>query len=174
MRNALCRNRISMGIAAAFFGLSCFFGSAFAAPKVAHEPVEIVTEIYRVAAGPNRKYEGTSAIENRQVRKLYLSKSLVAALVAMKKREKDGVILDFDPITNSQDPSVKNLTIAQESKADAKAVVAAKFFSFDEKEPSIVRYDFIKDGADWRIDEITGQRGGDKTQAWSLRKVISE
>lgn len=174
MRNALCRNKISMGIAAALFGLCYFMSSAFAAPKVAHEPVEIVTEIYRVAAGPNGKYEGASAIENRQVRKLYLSKSLVAALVAMKKREKDGPILDFDPITNSQDPSVKNLSITQESLTDAKSVVAAKFFSFDEKEPSIVRYDFIKDGADWRIDEITGQRGGDKTQAWSLRKVITE
>jgi hypothetical protein len=173
MRNALCRNRISMGIAAAFLGL-CFVSSAFAAPKVAHEPVEIVTEIYRVAAGPNGKYEGQSAIENKQVRKQYFSKSLVAALVAMKKREKDGPILDFDPITNSQDPSVKNLSITQESKTDTKAVVVAKFFSFDEKEPSIVRYDFIKDGADWKIDEITGQRGGDKTQAWSLRKVISE
>jgi hypothetical protein len=163
-----------MGIAAAFLGL-CFVGSALAASaKVAHEPAEIVTEIYRIAAGPNGKYEGASAIENKQVRKLYLSKSLVAALVAMKKREKDGPILDFDPITNSQDPSVKNLSVTQESKTDAKAVVAAKFFSFDEKEPSIVRYDFVKDGADWKIDEMEGQRGGDKTQAWSLRKVISE
>ncbi len=173
MRKVLCRN----GILAALLGLTYFAASAVMAappPKIAHEPVEIVTEIYRIAAGPNGKYDGQSAIENKQVRKLYLSKSLVAALVAMKKREKDGVILDFDPITNSQDPSVKNLTIAEQSKTDAKAIVAAKFFSFEEKEPSIVRYEFVNTGADWKIDEITGQRGGDKTQAWSLRKIISE
>lgn len=167
---------VRAALIAGFIGLSFFANAAQAATpaKIAHEPAEIVTEIYRIAAGPNGKYEGQSAIEDKQVRKFYLSKSLVAALVAMRKREKDGVILDFDPITNSQDPSVKNLTIAEESKTDAKAVVAAKFFSFDEKEPSVVRYEFVKAGADWKIDEITGQRGGDKTQEWSLRKVISE
>lgn len=172
MRKLLCRN----GILAALLGVAYFVASAaMAAPaKIVHEPVEIVTEIYRVAAGADGKYDGPSAVDDEALRKLYLSKSLVAALVAMEKRAKDGPILDFDPISNSQDPSVKNLSITQESKTDAKAVVAAKFFSFEEKEPSIVRYDFIKVGADWKIDDVEGQRGGDKTPAWSLRKIISE
>ena len=45
--------------------------------------------------------------------------------------------------------------------------VAAAFTSYDEK--NIVRYDFLKDGTAWKIDDMRGESGTDK---WSLREII--
>jgi hypothetical protein len=138
-----------------------------------HEPTEIVTEIYRVAAGPKGDYSESAAFEDKQIRALYFSKSLRAAVIAMemKSRKTEDVILDFDPITSSQDPSVKNLSITEESRTGSKVTVAAQFwYSLEDKVPIIVRYDFIKEGPDWKLDEIRGK--SDKEPMWSLRKII--
>src|SRR5262249_16130463 len=132
---------------------------------------DIVEKIYKVSAGPDGKYQSASAFSDNGIRKRYFSKALLAQILRMEKKSArdNEPILDFDPITNSQDPDVKDLTITVESRAPAKPVVAAKFFSFDDKQPSIVRYDFVLENATWRIDEIRGEHGTDK---WSLRDII--
>ena len=134
-------------------------------------PKDVVIEIYHIAAGPKGDYQTPSAIDDKQVRK-HMSKALLAAKKAMDARSEklNEPILDFDPVTNSQDPSVRNLSVDVESRDAAKTVVAARFDSEGAKAPNIVRYIFVRDGETWKIDDLRGENGDDK---WDLRELMS-
>ena len=138
--------------------------SAFAAGET---PRDIVAMLYRVSAGKSGKYEGPSAFFDAKIRRANFSKSLLAALAALdrlsKKKNEPG--LDFDPITNSQDPSVKNLKITQ---TDAATVVAA-FQSEGAAKTTEVRYVFVEEGGGWRLDTMSGVAGD---EPWELRKLV--
>lgn len=136
-------------------------GAARAAGE--NSPSEVTTAIYRIYAGPNGD-DQTGNLDDRRVA-AYLSKSLRAALKAMDARSKrlDEPILDFDPVTDSQDPQVEKLAIAPEG--DAAAV--ATFFSGDVKH--VVRYSFVREGVAWKVDDISGGAGDDK---WDLREIV--
>ena len=141
-------------------GASLLAPSALAADAA---PADIVAEIYRIYAGPKGEYQSGS-IEDKRVAALF-TKSLRAALKAMDARSKkiNEPILDFDPVTDSQDPMVERLSIAPESDS----VVAASFYSGDVKH--VVRYVFAREDGAWRIDDIAGGAGDDK---WDLREII--
>ena len=100
----------------------------------------MTTAIYAIYAGPKGDYQ-TGNLDDKRVA-AYLSKSLRAALKAMDARSKklNEPILDFDPVTDSQDPQVEKLAIAG---GDTAAV--ATFFSGDVKH--VVRYSFVREGA---------------------------
>ena len=143
---------------------------ALAALAQEQSPKDQVVEIYHLAAGPKGDYLGPPAFEDKRVRK-HFTRSLLSADNAMdaRSRKSNEPILDFDPITNSQDPSVRNLSIAVESSDAAKTVVAA---SFDrERRPSrnVVRYVFAREGGAWRLDDMRGEEGDDK---WDLRELM--
>jgi hypothetical protein len=133
---------------------------AFAA--TAGDPRDIVAEIYRLYVGP--KGDITGSIDDKRV-SAFFTKSLRAALRAMNARSKrtNEPILDFDPVTDSQDPAVDRLSIAPESDS----VIAATFFSGEAKH--LVRYVFVREGGAWRIDDIAGGEGEGK---WDLREII--
>jgi hypothetical protein len=134
-------------------------------------PKDVVVAIYHIAAGPNGDYQVPSAIDDKQVRK-HFTKSLIAARNAMDARSKklNEPILDFDPVTNSQDPSVRNLAIDVESADAARTIVAARFESEGAKAQNVVRYVFVREAGAWRVDDITGENGPDK---WDLREVMN-
>lgn len=138
---------------------------------VAHEPRDIVVEIYRVAGGPDGNYDGPSALTDKKIRQLYFSKELTSALTAMDARsaKTKKPVLGFDPITNSQEPDVQNLDIDLESQKPDRIIVSAKFRSTSDS--SIVHYDFIKEGNAWKLDNIRGEIQGQSGQ-WSLRDII--
>ena len=91
---------------------------------------------------------------------------------AMDQRSKksDEPILDFDPVTNSQEPSVKNLSISIESADAAKTVVAAKFDSEGCSAPNVIRYIFVQEDKRWKLDDMTGVADDGK---WDLRDIMS-
>ena len=126
-------------------------------------PADIVSAIYRIYAGPKGDYQ-TGNLDDKRVA-VYLSKSLRAALKAMDARSKklNEPILDFDPVTDSQDPEVEKLTIAPEGDAAA----TATFFSGDVKH--VVRYSFVPEDGAWKVDDISGG-AGDET--FDLRDII--
>jgi hypothetical protein len=126
-------------------------------------PADVTTAIYRVYAGPKGDYQ-TGNLDDKRVA-AYLSKSLRAALKAMDARSKklNEPILDFDPVTDSQDPQVEKLAIAPEGDATA----VATFYSGDVKH--VVRYSFVREGDTWKVDDISGGAGDDK---WDLRDII--
>jgi hypothetical protein len=126
-------------------------------------PVDVVTALYHLYAGPKGDYSSVS-FDDRRVAALF-TKSLRDAMKAMYARSKKSgdVILDFDPVTDSQDPAVDRLSIASESES----VVVATFYSRDDKR--VVRYVFKNEGGAWRIDDLSGGQGADK---WDLRDII--
>jgi len=142
--------------------------AAAAAPGVAlaagdSSPVDVTTAIYHIYAGPKGDYQ-TGNLDDKGV-VVYLSKSLRAALKAMdaRSRKLNEPILDFDPVTDSQDPQVEKLAIAAEGDTAA----TATFFSGDVKH--VVRYSFVREGDAWKVDDISGGAGDEK---WDLRDII--
>ena len=82
--------------------------------------------------------------------------------------------IDFDPVTNSQDPDVKSFKVAAEKLEADKAVIAVTITGHTARaKPSdeIVRYNFVRDDGKWKIDDISGTVDG---EAWSIRDMLSE
>jgi len=141
-----------------------------AGPGPAASPLEIVQKIYAASAGKDGKYQGASGFDDKGIRRLYFSKSLLAALRHADdlSKKRDEPVIDFDPVLNTQEePDVKSLDIKLESETPTQSVVAAAFINNDEQ--NIVRYEFIKQGSAWKLDDMRGERGDDK---WSLRGMI--
>ena len=136
-------------------------------------PVQIVTLIYKQSAGKSGKYDVPSAFNSRSIRARYFSKAFLKDVTSAEalSRKLNEPILDFDPVTNSQEPSVNKLQITSESETDKSAVVAATFYSFEEPKPSIVRYLFVRETGGWRIDDMSGAHDTDK---WELRKMLAD
>ena len=145
--------------------------AAFAAERT---PTDIVTDIYRIAAGPKGDYMA-AGIDDPRVRKQF-SHSLLKAMDAMNLRAKKTgeLLLDFDPITSSQDPSVFDLKIEPEPGDSAHPVVDASFnraASENDLKRHIVRYIFLREGNAWKLDDIGGTVADDK---WSLRETLQQ
>ena len=130
----------------------------------APSPTDVVTAIYRIYAGPKGDYLAGS-IEDKRISASFTA-SLRNALAAMNSRSRktNEPILDFDPVTDSQDPLVERLSIAAESES----VVTATFFSGEVKH--LVRFVFRSEGGAAKIDDISGGSGAD---AWDLRRIIA-
>jgi hypothetical protein len=143
----------------------------------ADDPAGILTAIYtRVAEGKGDS-GGTFVFENKVAKAKYLSKSLVAlwAKADARRRKGDGGPVDFDPVTNSQDPDVKSFKVVAERQETDKAVIAVTIDSRQgpPRKPAdqTIRYDFVREAGGWKIDEI---KGAADSEAWSLRAIITD
>jgi len=129
------------------------FGVAFAE---AGGPAALITEVYGTV-GPSGHYQQPLAIfAEAGLREQYLSQGLRAALAEMDKRTPEGDIpnLDFDVVSDSQDPDVHDLRISTESETPEKAVVVATFKSHDDAERTVLRYDLVQEGGAWKINNV--------------------
>lgn len=136
------------------------------AALAADEPqVAAVTAIYKIYAGPKGDYR-TGSLDDKRVL-AYFTTSLRKALADMDARSRrlNEPILDFDPVTDSQDPTVRQLRIEPESET----VVAASFDNGGTAR-DVVRYVFKREGAAWKVDDI---RGGAGDSVWDLRTIIA-
>jgi hypothetical protein len=88
----------------------------------------------------------------------------------LRSKKLNEPILDFDPVTNSQEPSVLNLSVAVESAEAAKTIVAASFDRESRPLRNVVRYVFVRDGGGWKLDDMRGEEGDDK---WDLRELMN-
>ena len=102
-------------------------------------PLDVVTALYRIYAGPKGDY-ATGNFSDPHV-EVFFTKSLRAAMSAMyaRSRKDNEPILDFDPVTDSQEEMVERLSIARESDS----VVAATFEGRASKH--VVRYSFARE-----------------------------
>src|SRR5580693_3414987 len=117
------RTLISTGMAGLVAGAS---RGAFAAPPSPNDPVAIVNAIYARAAKGKGKGGGAFIIENKAAKAKYLSKSLAdlwAQADAHTPKDDVGPI-DFDPVTNSQEPDVKSFKVTPEKLDADRAVIA--------------------------------------------------
>jgi hypothetical protein len=149
---------------------------AFAQAPAANDPASILTAIYiRAAKG---KGDGGAAFvtENKAAKAKYLSKALVALWAKADAHTPKGDVgpIDFDPITNSQDPDVKSFKVDAEKTEADKATLAVTITGHrNDRKPAnqIVRYDFVREAGSWKIDDIKGSSDG---EAWSVRKILTD
>jgi hypothetical protein len=143
----------------------------------ADDPAGILTAIYTRVAEGKGDGGGTFVFENKAAKAKYLSKSLIAlwAKADARRRKGDGGPVDFDPVTNSQDPDVKSFKVVAEKQETDKATVAVTIDSHQGPPPKpadqTIRYDFVREGGGWKIDEIKGAVDG---KAWSLRAMLTD
>lgn len=142
----------------------------------ASDPVAIVTAIYTRAAKGKGDGGGGFVYQDKAAKAKYLSKSLIELWArADKHTPKDDVgPVDFDPVSNSQDPDVASFKVAAEKLEANSATIAATFTSRHTTRKSaddfIVRYDFARDGATWKIEDIRGANDGER---WSIRAMLA-
>jgi hypothetical protein len=149
---------------------------ASAAQPAASDPVGIVTAIYTRAAKGKGDGGGAFVIENKAAKAKHLSKSLVALWAKADAHTPKGDVgpVDFDPVTNSQEPDVKSFKVVAEKLEADKAVIAVTITGRNTPPRKLadqtMRYDFVRDGADWKIDDIKGASDG---EPWSIRDMLS-
>ena len=150
---------------------------AFAAPPSPSDPVAIVTAIYTRVAKGKGDGGGGFVIENNAAKAKYLSKSLVRLWADADAHTPKGDIgpIDFDPVTNSQEPDVKSFKVVTEKLEADKAVIAVTISGHHappaKSEDQVIRYNFVRDDGQWKIDDISGAVDG---EAWSIRDILKE
>jgi hypothetical protein len=148
---------------------------ARAEPPSRDDPVGIVNAIYTRAVKAKGD-GGTFIMENRAARAKYFSKSLNRLWDRADAHTQEGDIgpIEFDPVTNSQDPDVQSFKVAAEKLEFDKALVAVTLTGRDPRRTAadeVVRYEFARDGGKWKIDDIKGTIDG---EPWSLRAILSD
>lgn len=149
---------------------------AFAQAPTAGVPGAILTAIYTRAA--KGKGDGGAAFvtENKAAKARYLSKALVALWAKANAHAPKGYVgpIDFDPVTNSQEPDVKSFKVDAEKTEADKATLAVTITGHrNDRKPAdqIVRYDFVREAYSWKIDDIKGSSNG---ETWSIRKILRD
>jgi hypothetical protein len=151
--------------------------AAVVASLTASDPAMIVKAIYLEAT--KGKSDGGFIIDDMSLRRRLLSKTLLAALTQAEAKVEPGDEgpIDFDPVTNAQDNVVKSFTVATEKQDGDSAVIAVTLIDRKDVAPRtfaadrIVRYDFVREGNRWKINDIRGAVDG---QPWSLQKILQD
>ena len=150
---------------------------ARAAPPSPSDPVAIVNAIYARAAKGKGDAGGAFVIESKAAKAKYLSKALVALWAKADAHTPKGDVgpVDFDPVTNSQEPDVKSYKVAAEKLDADKAVIAVTIVGHHAPSPKaedqVIRYNFVRDDGQWKIDDISGAVDG---EPWSVRDILKE
>jgi Protein of unknown function (DUF3828) len=148
-----------------------------AEPATSDDPVAIITAIYTRAAKGKGDSGGGFVIESKAAKAKYLSKSLVALWAKADAHTPKGDVgpVDFDPVTNSQDPDVKSFKLETEKLDANKALIAVTIDGNHGKRPkpadAAIRYDFVHETNGWKIDDIKGSSDG---EAWSIRAMLND
>jgi hypothetical protein len=115
-------------------------------------------------------------IETKAATAKYLSRQLVDLWAKADAHTPKGDVgpIDFDPVTNSQDPDVKSFKVVAEKLEADKAAIAVTITGSRPRTKAadqIVHYDFVRDGDKWKIDDI---KGSDDGTTWSIRGMLEE
>ena len=152
------------------------FSAARAEPPAANDPVAIVTAIYTRAAKGKGDSGGGFVYENKAAKAKYLSKALIALWAKADAHTQKGDVgpIEFDPVSNSQDPDIKSFKVNADKLEADKATVAASMISGHgprkTSDDDVVRYDFVREANAWKIDDIKGKMDG---EPWSVRDLLT-
>ncbi len=162
------------------WGTASLFAAALPHPALAKPPADdpagIVTGIYTRAVQGKGDSGGNFVVGNKIARSKYLSKSLAALWARADARTRKGEVgpIDFDPITNSQDPDVKSFKVTAEKQEGDKVTIAVTIEGHQGPRPKpadqTVRYQFVQEDGQWKIDDIKGSADG---RPWSVRSILA-
>jgi hypothetical protein len=151
--------------------------AALAAPPSANDPLAIVNAIYARAAKGKGDGGGAFIIENKAAKAKYLSRALVALWAKADAHTPKGDVgpVDFDPVTNSQEPDVKSFNVVSEKLEPDKAVIAVTIAGRGapraKPADNTLRYNFVRDNGQWKIDDISG---ASDAEPWSIRAMLTD
>jgi hypothetical protein len=149
---------------------------ARAEPATTDDPTAIVNAIYARTAKGKGDGGGGFVIENKAAKAKYLSRPLIALWAKADAHTPKGDVgpIDFDPVTNSQEPDVKSFKVETE-KLDANtaliAVTLTGHAARTKPADAMIRYTFVREGSAWKIDDIKGASDG---KPWSIRAMLSD
>ena len=172
----ITRRTLLLTVTAGFFAVA-LPRFALAAPPLAGDPVAIVNAIYARAAKGKGDGGGAFIIENKTAKAKYLSKALVALWAKADAHTPKGDVgpIDFDPVTNSQEPDVKSFSVVAEKLEGDNAVIAVTIAGRGAPRAKVadntIRYNFVRDDGQWKIDDISGASDG---EPWSIRGMLAE
>lgn len=161
----------------ALAGLLAASRSALADLTTPNDPRSIVNAIYTRAARGKGDGGGGFLIANKSARARNLSQSLATLWLRADSHTPKGDVgpVDFDPVTNSQEPDVKSFTMSTESFNSDRATVAVTITGHNAPRANpadaVVRYEFVRDGVQWKIDDIKGTSDG---KPWSIRGKLTD
>ena len=161
-------------------GIAGLLATALTHPALAKppadDPASAVTGIYTRAAQGKGDSGGNFVFGNKVARSKYLSKSLAALWARADARTRKGEVgpIDFDPVTNSQDPDVKSFKVTAEKQEGDKATIAVTIEGHQGPRPKpadqTVRYHLVEEDGQWKIDDIKGSADG---RPWSIRSILA-
>jgi Protein of unknown function (DUF3828) len=149
---------------------------AHAEPASADDPLAIITAIYARAAKGKGDGGGGFVIENKAAKARYLSKPLIALWAKADAHTPKGDVgpIDFDPVTNSQDPDIKSFKVDAEKREADTATIAVTMTGHNtpprKAADQAVRYELVREAGLWKIDDIKGASDG---EPWSIRSLLS-
>jgi len=155
---------------------SALIGPASIDPALAQagDPVAIVQSIYN---GKDR-FGAAVSLQMRAPPRRALSKSLASVWKRSDDRTpaEDEPVPGFDVASMSQGMDVARAIVKLERQDAKSATVVATLipgspFHRNAPEENVVRYDFIREGGRWKIDDV---RGFIKPDPWSLKHELSE
>jgi hypothetical protein len=178
MTNAAMLSRRNLVLAgAALLGAGAVSRPARAAPPETNDPAAILNTIYARAARGKGDGGGAFVIETKAAKAKYLSRSLVALWAKADAHTPKGDVgpVDFDPVTNSQEPDVKTFKVTAETldadKAVIAVIIAGRGAPRAKPADNLIRYNFVRDDGQWKIDDISGTSDG---EAWSIRAMLTD
>ena len=133
-------------------------------------PEAVVQQIY---SGKTPTTKGIDIIGNKKLRAKFLTKELGAAVQKdfdQSAKANEVGALDFDPVSDSQDPMIKDLKIEPASVQGDRAQVGVSFNRGDPKRDELI-YELVKENEQWRVSNIS--KKGSADEAWSLRQMLS-
>jgi len=168
----LSRRTLIATLAVAGWALPVASAFAQAAPP-ANDPTALLTKLYTEAAKDNAGGDFVNAPKSRAK---YLSKSLATLWSKAEAKTPQGDVgpIEFDPVSNSQDPDIRSFAIAVEKQDSGTATLAVTLTESRRREnpaDNVIFYDFVRDGAHWRIDDIRCAVGG---KPRSVRKLLAD
>lgn len=140
-------------------------------------PEAFVAAIYaRVTAGDGTA--GGADITGREARARSFTRSLVSVWnAADDKAEKDGDIgpVEFDVLTDSQDPEVRRTTVDIVAKKPDSAVIRVSLYPRKQARPgerpaSVLDFVLKREDGAWRIDDV---KRVSRSEPWSLRGLLA-
>ena len=155
---------------ALIYGTISALGLAAPALSAEQTPIAVVKQIY---SGKTPTTKGIDVIGNKTLRAKFLTKELGAAIqkdVDQSAASNEVGALDFDPVSDSQDPMIRDLRIEPLSTEGDKAQVKVSFNRGDPKRDELL-YDLVKEGGTWHVYDIS--KKGSADEAWSLRALLS-
>ena len=151
-------------------------GHARAAAASPSDPVGIINAIYTRVAKNKGDGGGAFVVESKAAKSKYLSKALIELWAKADAHTPKGDVppIDFDPITNSQEPDVKSFKVVAEKLEGDNAVIATpvtgRLLRFTPSD-GIIRYNFVREDRKWKLDDISGSIDG---ESWSIRDILTE